>query len=59
MIEVKKVLLKDYAYVRDGVHAHKNWIKINEEFGRNGLIIKTFMSFLPRSVSLGTCILKS
>ena len=41
MIEVKKVLLKDYAYVRDGAHAHKNWIKINEEFGRNGLIIKT------------------
>ena len=38
---VKKVLLKDYAYIRDGIHAKKNWIKINEEFGRMGLIVKT------------------
>ena len=38
---VKKILLKDYAYVRGGVHATKNWIKINEEIGRTGLIVKT------------------
>ncbi len=41
MNDIKKVLLKDYAYIRNGNHATKNWIKINEEFGRSGLIVKT------------------
>ena len=38
---MSKVFLKDYAYIRGGQHANKNWIKINEEFRRSGLIIKT------------------
>ena len=38
---MNKVFLKDYAYIRGGAHAHKNWIKINEELGRTGLVLKT------------------
>ena len=38
---MNKVFLKDYAYIRGGAHANKNWIKINEELGRTGLVIKT------------------
>ena len=37
----QKALLKDYAYVRGGVHASKNWIKINEEISRTNLVVKS------------------
>lgn len=37
----QKVFLKDYAYIRGGAHAAKNWVKINEEFARSGLVVKT------------------
>ena len=38
---IQKVFLKDYAYIRGGNHAAKNWIQINEEFRRSGLVAKT------------------
>lgn len=38
---MNKVFLKDYAYVRAGIHATQNWIEINEKIGRGGLVLKS------------------
>lgn len=37
---MNKVFLRDYAYIRGGIHADKNWKQINVECGRSGLIVK-------------------